>query len=87
MKLVSDWRECWRWTSVHAMVAAAAVQGAWMGVGADLQQYVPQNVVHGLTITLLALGFVGRLRDQTTTNALPKPTIPPSNDFHQGKDA
>lgn len=82
MKLVSDWQQAWRWNSVHAMAAAAALQGAWAAVPDSLRQYASPHVVTGVTIALLVLGFIGRLRDQT-----PAPKPPTSNDFHQRDDA
>lgn len=66
MKLVSDWKQAWRWSSVHAMTAAAAVQGTWIALPDDIKQHVPAIVATAVTIGLLVLGVVGRLRDQTT---------------------
>ena len=64
MKLVADWQRAWRWNSMHAMTAAIAFQGAWGGIPDDLKQHVPGALVNGVTIALLALGIIGRLRDQ-----------------------
>lgn len=69
MKLVSDWKQAWRWSSVHAMTAAAAVQGAWLALPDDIKQHVPAIVATGVTIGLLLLGVIGRLRDQTPKHA------------------
>jgi len=65
MKFVADWKDAWRWTSMHAMTAAVAVQGTWMALPADLKAHVPTSLATGLTLGLLGLGIVGRLRDQT----------------------
>lgn len=83
MKVVPDWRSAWRWTSVHAMSAAIAIQAVWMGLPPSLQAHITARDAHVLTIAVLILGIAGRLRDQTPIKALPKPTVPPSNDFHQ----
>lgn len=83
MKLVPDWKSAWRWTSVHAMSAALAIQATWMGLPPNLQAHISERDAHVLTIAVLALGIVGRVRDQASAHQLPKPTVPPSNDFHQ----
>jgi hypothetical protein len=67
-KLVPDWRDSWRWWSVQAMTAAAALQGAWLAVPYDLKAHVPPPWPQLLTLGLLALGILGRLVDQ------PRPT-------------
>lgn len=64
MQLVSDWRQCWRWLSVHAMGYAIIVQGAWQVIDADMRASLPEVWVRALTIALLVLGIVGRLVDQ-----------------------
>ncbi|MGN6314621.1 MAG: hypothetical protein ACTHMO_12805 [Rhodanobacteraceae bacterium] len=76
MKLVPDWKSAWRWTSVHAMTAAVAINAAWMGLPPDLQTHVTERDAHALTIVVLALGIIGRLRDQAPVQQLPKPTVP-----------
>ena len=64
MRLVADWKRAWTWNSVHAMTAAIALQGAWAAIPDDLKQHAPGALVNGVTIALLALGIIGRLRDQ-----------------------
>lgn len=68
---------------MHAMSAAIAIQASWMALGPTFSRYVTAAEMHALTVAVLILGIVGRLRDQTAAKALPKPTVPPSNDFHQ----
>jgi len=62
---VNNARGAWRWYSVQAMTAAAAVQGAWLFVPDDLRASIPERWAQGLTALLLLLGIVGRLIDQT----------------------
>lgn len=76
-KAVPDWRSAWRWTSVHAMGAAIAVQAAWMGLPPAMQAHITARDAHVLTIILLALGILGRLRDQTPAKQVSVPTVPP----------
>lgn len=65
MRLVEDWKRCWRWISMQCMTAALAVQGAWMFIPDDMKSSIPPEVVRGATMGLLALGIVGRLKNQT----------------------
>ena len=64
MKLIDDWKQCWRWFSVQAMVLATAIQGAWMFIPPQLQASIPPGWVKTITISLLVLGILGRLVDQ-----------------------
>lgn len=64
LKLVDNWRNWWKWLSMHAMIGATAIQGAWMQVPEDMKQHVPAYLVSGATIALLVLGIVGRLIKQ-----------------------
>lgn len=78
---IPNWRQAWKWSSVHAMAGAAAVQGTWLTLSADMKQHIPAIVVSGMTIGLVVLGIVGRLRDQTPkTDAPPIPTPPGDGD-------
>lgn len=69
MKLVDDFKQCWRWISVQAMVLAGAVQGAWLMIPDDMRTSIPPHVVQGVTIALLVLGVAGRLVDQSKKDA------------------
>ena len=61
MTLVENAKNAWKWFSVQAMTLAAALQGAWALVDADMRASVPQGVVTGITIALLIAGIAGRL--------------------------
>lgn len=69
MKLVDDFKQCWRWLSIQAMVLAGAVQGAWTFVPDDMRTSIPPHIVQGVTIALLVLGVAGRLVDQSKKDA------------------
>ncbi len=62
--LIDNWRSCWRWLSVQAMVLAGALQGAWLFIPEDMKTSMPPGVVQAATVTLLVLGVAGRLVDQ-----------------------
>ncbi len=64
MKLISNWRRCWRMFSVQAMVLAGAIQAAWVALPPEMMASIPDPWMRGITISLLALGIIGRLVDQ-----------------------
>lgn len=67
MKLVDDWKCCWRWVSVNCMILAASLQGAWATVPEYLRDRVPSWTVAVSTVALLILGVMGRLIKQPGT--------------------
>lgn len=62
--LVDDWKNAWKWISMNCMVIAAALQGAWIYIPEDLRDNVPPDVINLLTVSLLAMGVLGRLVKQ-----------------------
>ena len=74
MKLVADWKQAWRWSSMHAMGAALVIQGAWVSIPVDMQQFIHPIVAHAMTGLLLLLGIVGRIRAQAPNPAAPDET-------------
>ncbi len=64
MKLIDEWRQAWRWFSMQAMVAVAAIQGGWAAIPDDLRQHFPRILVTTLSVGLLLLGIGGRLVNQ-----------------------
>lgn len=64
MKLVDDIRHAWKWFSVQAMAASAAVQAVWVGLPPDLKNHFPATIVTALSVGLLVVGIVGRLIKQ-----------------------
>lgn len=69
MTLEPDWKQAWKWFSVHAMALALALQGAWMAVPGDLRADVPTWTGNALTAMLMVAGLVGRLTDQKRERA------------------
>lgn len=64
MKLIDEANKAWRMFSVWAMGLAGVVQAAWLALPADLTSQVPDKIRSGITLSLLALGIVGRLVKQ-----------------------
>jgi hypothetical protein len=65
MKIVSNWRECHRWVSMHCMMISASIQGAWLALPDDLKATIPPMMASGAALGILILGMLGRLVDQS----------------------
>ncbi len=53
MRLVPDWKSCWRWFSVQLMAVSAAIQATMMVLPPSLLSFMPES-----TMKFLALAFV-----------------------------
>jgi hypothetical protein len=84
MKLVSDASNWWKWHSTYIFGVLAVFPVVWLE-SADLQALLPATLVSKIAPVVAVIGFVVRLRAQAIKVPLPKPTVPPSNDFHQGE--
>lgn len=69
MKIDPEWRQAWRWLSVHAMTLGLAVSAAWVAIPQDLRSSIPGWSAASLTGVLMVLGIVGRLVKQPGKNA------------------
>ncbi len=64
MKLIDDWKQAYRWFSVHILLVIAAIPGAWDLLPSDMKSMLPHWVIY--TITGLAFaGILGRVVNQT----------------------
>lgn len=64
-RLVNDWHRCWRWFSMQLMASAAAIQVTVLSLPKEWQdKYVPESVMHGLVLALIAGAGLGRVVDQ-----------------------
>ena len=61
MTPVREWKQAWRWFSVQAMAASAAIQAVWVTLPDDLKQHLPERLVTALSLGLLLVGIGGRL--------------------------
>ena len=86
MKFVPDARNWWKWHTTYVFGVLGVFPVVWLN-STDLQALLPPSVVSKIAPFVAALGLFLRLRDQMLKVPLPKPTVPPSNDFHQGKDS
>lgn len=64
LKLVENWKDCWRWISMNSMIVAMAMLGGWQALPDDLKASVPPAVVMVVAVVVLAFGAAGRLVQQ-----------------------
>ena len=64
MKLVSDWRDAWRWTSVHILSALTVAPLVWVELPADLKSQIPEAWYPWIICGVAFFGLIGRVRDQ-----------------------
>jgi len=67
-RVVPDWRNAWRWLSMHAMAWSAAILLAYTSLPPSFIARVPEWAVNAIVAAVLVLGMVGRLVDQTQSN-------------------
>lgn len=75
LKLIADWRNAWRWSSIRFLAAGGVVQGALLAFPTQLQQYLPPWLLTGLSefaLFCIIAGGVGRIttmeRDHVDSN-------------------
>lgn len=71
MKLVPDWRNGWKWISVHAQVVQVAIVGTWTSLPDDMRAAVPGKAVLAAVAVVAAAGVLGRLVAQGDGHADP----------------
>lgn len=64
VRLIPEARNWWRMFSQWAFMAAGALQSAWLYLDDAQRQLLPEGAVNVVTVTVVALGFIGRLVDQ-----------------------
>lgn len=64
MKLVDNWKKCYKWFSVQAMSISAAALGTWEVLPDAFKKTFDKQTVTYLACALLVLGIIGRLVDQ-----------------------
>lgn len=69
MKLVQDWKQCWKWLSMHFTGLGLAGAATYMALPSKLQDAIPHNLVPWLSMGLFCLIFVGRIVDQEKKDA------------------
>lgn len=64
MRLVDNWKQGWKWFSVHGMVAAGSLPGIWCSLPGEWRAIVPIKYMAIATGVTTVAALVGRF---TTT--------------------
>lgn len=64
MKLVENWKRCYKWFSVQAMTLSSAALAGWNALPDDMRQAFDTKWIMIGASVLLVLGVFGRLIDQ-----------------------
>lgn len=67
MKLAQDWRDAWRWFSIWALSALAALPHVWTQLPYDLRQSLPDEWLPWVASAVAIGGIIGRIVDQNAT--------------------
>lgn len=79
IKLIEDWHQCWRWSSMRFLALGAALQGA-LQAPAYVTQYLPSWVLQATStasFAFLILAGLGRI------TRVEKHDVQPSEPNHQ----
>lgn len=63
-KLVPNWRDSYKWVSIHCMAWTFVLLEAWSALPPELQSQLPPELQVIVAKTGLALGILGRLWKQ-----------------------
>lgn len=63
-ELIPEWRKAGRMLSVQCMALGVAIQGAYTSLPTEMVAVIPPAIIHFTTLTLFALGIIGRLVKQ-----------------------
>ena len=69
MKLIDDWRQAWKWYSVHSSLIGLVLTSAAAGLAASgaataWRAYLDDGVVYAIAAGIFLLTIVGRLVSQ-----------------------
>lgn len=65
MKLVPNWKNGWKWLSVHLMAFGAAIEGAWAQFPDSMRGFIPEKYAHLAALSVFVSGIVARFIDQS----------------------
>lgn len=64
LKLVRDWKRCWKWLSMQFSVIGIAMSFAWGFLAPKLQDSIPNHIAAGIALVIFFLIAFGRVIDQ-----------------------
>lgn len=65
MKLVDNWKDAWKWFSMHALVLAGTIPAVWAEFPDDLKTHIPAGWMGVITAIIAGCGVAGRLLNQS----------------------
>lgn len=65
MKLVPNWREAWKWLSMHALAILTVAPVVWASLPHDLKGEMPEDFAPWVLAAVAIGGILGRLKDQS----------------------
>jgi hypothetical protein len=69
MKLIDEWKQCWKWFSVQANTIGAAVSSTYAVMYPQLKGTIPPSYMFGITAAIFVAGVIGRLVKQKGSGA------------------
>lgn len=68
-RIIKNWRDAWKWYSIHMPMLSAALLATWVALPDQLQQSLSPLELKAVAIVLIVLGVIGRLIDQSPKKA------------------
>lgn len=69
IRIVKNWREAWKWLSLHALLWATVITTVWAELPPDVKASLPADLVSYVSSSILVFGIIGRFIDQEKKNA------------------
>ncbi|QDX29542.1 DUF7940 domain-containing protein [Dickeya poaceiphila] len=64
MKIIEDWKQAWRWFSVHALAISGAIPAMWVSLPDEFKTAIPAGAMSIITAVVAVAGIVGRVIQQ-----------------------
>lgn len=71
MRLVENWKQCWKWFSIHALVISGAIPSTWVWLPPELKASIPPSLMGAITAVIAICGVAARVIDQTKPDGKP----------------
>lgn len=64
MKLVENWRQCWKWFSVQGLAILIVIPPTWAALPPDVKAFVPAGWEAWIFTVIALAAAIGRIIDQ-----------------------
>lgn len=65
MKLVENWKDAWKWFSVHCLVLVALIPTVWLELPPEAKEAIPASWMSTITLVVGICGIIGRFIKQS----------------------